>query len=102
MSAVRRPRARPVLLYRYVSSRKATMSDRRAFLRMAGGIMAAGSGILLPDWALARKDELGPAGLPAGAREASMLDTLPGKQPLIKRTFRAPNYETPVEHFNEL
>ncbi|HXV40346.1 MAG TPA: molybdopterin-dependent oxidoreductase [Steroidobacteraceae bacterium] len=27
------------------------------------------------------------------------MDALPGKQPLIKRTFRPPNYETPVAHF---
>ena len=37
--------------------------------------------------------------LPTGAIASSLLDALPGKRPLIKRTFRPPNYETPVEHF---
>ena len=30
-----------------------------------------------------------------------MLDALAGKRPLIKRTFRPPNYETPVEYFRD-
>lgn len=42
-----------------------------------------------------------PASLPAGAAEEAILDTLPGKRPLIKRAFRAPNYETPIEYFNQ-
>jgi len=28
-----------------------------------------------------------------------MLDTLPGKKPLIKLSYRPPNYETPIEYF---
>jgi DMSO/TMAO reductase YedYZ molybdopterin-dependent catalytic subunit len=39
---------------------------------------------------------LGPATLPAGTLESSLLHALPGKDPLIKRTFQPPNYETPV------
>ena len=31
-----------------------------------------------------------------------MLEALPGKKPLIKRSFRPPNYETPLKYFNEL
>jgi DMSO/TMAO reductase YedYZ molybdopterin-dependent catalytic subunit len=34
--------------------------------------------------------------------EASLLDTLPGKQPLIKRTFRPPNYESPLDAFDQV
>lgn len=41
------------------------------------------------------------AELPAGAQEAELLDALPGKRPLIKRSFRPPNYETPVAYFRE-
>jgi DMSO/TMAO reductase YedYZ molybdopterin-dependent catalytic subunit len=37
--------------------------------------------------------------LPAGTVASAVMDALPGKQPLIKRTFRPPNYETPVAHF---
>lgn len=43
----------------------------------------------------------GPAGLPAGAREAAAYDTLRGKVPLIRRTHRPPNYETPTRAFQD-
>jgi DMSO/TMAO reductase YedYZ molybdopterin-dependent catalytic subunit len=39
---------------------------------------------------------LGPAELPAGTLESSALAALPGKDPLVRRTLRPPNYETPV------
>lgn len=77
------------------------MANRRDFLRAAGGLLV-GSGILLPRGALARTLSLGPPGLPAGTRAASTLAPLPGKRPLIKRAFRAPNYETPVEYLNQM
>ena len=40
-------------------------------------------------------------GVPAGARESATLEALPGKKPLIKLSYRPPNYETPVEVFRE-
>jgi DMSO/TMAO reductase YedYZ molybdopterin-dependent catalytic subunit len=40
-------------------------------------------------------------GLPAGAREIASLEALPGKAPLIKLTYRPPNYETPLSYFSE-
>src|SRR6266480_4655927 len=40
-----------------------------------------------------------PAALSEGTHAAAILDTLPGKKPLIKLTYRPPNYETPVEYF---
>src|SRR5687768_5162083 len=48
-----------------------------------------------------RAAQAGPAGLPSGALESAVLDTLPGKVPLIKRTWRPPNFETPTQYFNE-
>jgi DMSO/TMAO reductase YedYZ molybdopterin-dependent catalytic subunit len=78
------------------------MSSRREFLRIAGGMLAVSSGILVPRNVFARADSLGPSELPAGTLEESILSALPGKQALIKRTFRAPNYETPVESLNEM
>src|SRR5262249_56643660 len=39
--------------------------------------------------------------LPSGVREAAALETLPGKKPLIKLSYRPPNYETPIDHFRE-
>jgi DMSO/TMAO reductase YedYZ molybdopterin-dependent catalytic subunit len=38
-------------------------------------------------------------GLPSGTREEAVMDTLPGKKPLIKLTYRPPNYESPLETF---
>src|SRR5215467_3073481 len=38
-----------------------------------------------------------PAQLPEGTRHEAVLDALPGKMPLIKLSYRPPNYETPVE-----
>jgi DMSO/TMAO reductase YedYZ molybdopterin-dependent catalytic subunit len=34
--------------------------------------------------------------LPDGARSIATLESLPGKRPLIRRSYRPPNYETPV------
>ncbi len=55
--------------------------------------MLAGSG---------RFARLARAGLPSGTIESAMLDALPGKQPLIKHSFRPPNYETPVGYFDDV
>jgi DMSO/TMAO reductase YedYZ molybdopterin-dependent catalytic subunit len=71
--------------------------DRRHFLHAsaAGALLAAS-----PLRALAA-GQLGPAGLPSGALESAVLDTLPGRVPLIKRTWRPPNFETPTAYFND-
>jgi DMSO/TMAO reductase YedYZ molybdopterin-dependent catalytic subunit len=42
-----------------------------------------------------------PAELPEGAIASSVLEALPGKVPLIKRAYRPPNYETPIDFFRE-
>jgi DMSO/TMAO reductase YedYZ molybdopterin-dependent catalytic subunit len=39
------------------------------------------------------------AALPAGAREVAVFDQLPGKKPLIKLSWRPPNYEAPLSAF---
>ncbi len=64
--------------------------DRRSFV-----LAAAGSSVLTLDWRRALA-----AGLPAGAIEAGTLEALPGKVPLIKRSLRPPNFETPVDLFD--
>src|SRR5215831_9888491 len=43
--------------------------------------------------------ELGFAEIPDGALAEQLLYALPGKVPLIKKTFRPPNFETPVQYF---
>lgn len=42
------------------------------------------------------------AALPDGTLGSQVLDTLAGKKPLWKRTFRPPNYETPAEAFRDV
>src|SRR5712664_4037714 len=38
-----------------------------------------------------------PAQLPQGTRQEAVLEALPSKQPLIKLSYRPPNYETPID-----
>jgi len=70
--------------------------DRRKFLLKASGTIAGS--VLLPRIGItaASADQL-----PAGTIASSALDTLPGKRPLMRRTFRPPNFETPVELFRD-
>lgn len=69
--------------------------DRRRFLIETSG--AVTGGLLIPRLALLAD---GPS-LPAGAVASSILNALPGKRPLIKRSFRPPNYETPIAFFRD-
>ncbi len=69
------------------------MLTRRRLLEGAGAGAALGAG-----FAKAGALEL-PAALPAGVRASAVLDALPGKKPLIKLSYRPPNYETPLEYF---
>ena len=84
------------------SRRKAV--TRRRFLGGTGvaavGAALGGTGLGIPR--LLRAEAAGldlPAELSEGARAAAVLDTLPGKKPLIKLSYRPPNYETPIEYF---
>ena len=86
------------------------MRTRRQFLvDLAGGAAVLGSGALFPSLARAADPAsgggsipAGPADLPAGTLEVSFLETLSGKRPLIKRSYRPPNYETPLEVFDQV
>src|SRR5215831_15659253 len=76
----------------------ALMLTRRRLMRTAGASVAlAGSGLAFKSAAAAGLNL--PAGLPDGVRTSAELDTLPGKKPLIKLSYRPPNYETPLEYF---
>lgn len=78
-------------------------NSRRDFLLkgLAAGATLASSPFLLPKLAFAKAGELiQPAGLPSGTLSSAVLEALEGKKPLIKRSYRPPNYETPVEYFN--
>src|SRR5712691_9328807 len=75
------------------------MLRRRHLVRTAGaGLALTGSGIGLLSTATAASINL-PSGLPEGLRNNAILDALPGKKPLIKLSYRPPNYETPIEYF---
>ena len=67
-------------------------SRRRHGACRSHGPLAAGGG------AQAADVDLDPA-LPEGVRANATLKSLPGKKPLIKLSYRPPNYETPLEHF---
>src|SRR5215470_7447303 len=83
------------------------MISRRRLLEGAGvGAVFAGSGLgsglgslwgLNPTASAASLDM--PKGLPSGVRAEAVLEALPGKKPLIKLTYRPPNYETPIADF---
>jgi len=69
------------------------MATRRFILQSMGGLAFAGGGLI---------PRLARAGLPQGAIDTGVLEALSGKQPLIKRSYRPPNYEAPVEYFNDV
>jgi len=70
--------------------------DRRRFLADSSATLAGG--LLIPRVLLSEEMV---SGLPAGAVDTGILNALPGKRELIKRSFRPPNYETPVALFRE-
>lgn len=77
------------------------MFDRREFLKASASGFALGATGSASAALWAADGVLGPAGLPSGALESALLDALPGKQPLIKKSFRPPNYETPLPYLDE-
>jgi DMSO/TMAO reductase YedYZ molybdopterin-dependent catalytic subunit len=73
------------------------MVPRRRFL---AGIAAPALASLSPlAWAATKTWQ--PAELPEGAIEEGSLEKLPGKVPLIKRSYRPPNFETPIDYFRD-
>src|SRR3954451_543765 len=76
------------------------MFDRRKVLtRLAGGAVVLAAPGLLPRLALGQQRPPLVSGLPGGVYDTAILDALPGKKPLIKLSYRPPNYETPVSYF---
>jgi DMSO/TMAO reductase YedYZ molybdopterin-dependent catalytic subunit len=77
------------------------MNTRRHLLKAASaGAALAVSGVRFPQLLEAEAAGLDlPRALPEGTRAEAILDALPGKKPLIKLTYRPPNYEAPIEYF---
>src|SRR5271154_5387124 len=77
------------------------MLTRRSLLEAAGaGVALGGSAVGLPRWSEANAAgvELAP-GLPSGLDTSAAMETLPGKKPLIRLSYRPPNYEAPLDYF---
>ncbi len=69
--------------------------DRREFLKAGTSVAAF---VAAGGWhSLARAAA---PELPAGVVAEQDLEALPGKVPLIRKTYRPPNYETPLSYFN--
>ena len=68
------------------------MVGRRHFIKQAAGSLAA-----LGGQSLLQRSGLATA---TGEEESRVMDALPGKETLIKKTYRPPNYETPVNYFD--
>jgi len=78
------------------------MPSRRDLLKATGGLVLATGGSWLASHAHgAVPNPPGLAPLPAGAVASGDLEALAGKLPLIKRSWRPPNYETPLSYFSE-
>ena len=72
--------------------------DRRKALKAAAGMLGV-AGFRNSLAAVGSMADLGFAEIPDGALAEQVLHALPGKVPLLKKTFRPPNYETPIEYF---
>jgi DMSO/TMAO reductase YedYZ molybdopterin-dependent catalytic subunit len=70
-------------------------------LHFGGGLAAAGISTIVPRLAAAVGAPVSP-GVPAGVLASAALEALPGKKPLIKLSYRPPNYETPLQYFNQV
>jgi DMSO/TMAO reductase YedYZ molybdopterin-dependent catalytic subunit len=83
------------------TTREESVFTRRRLIGAAGaGFALAGSGLAFPrlQQSEAAAPDM-PAALPEGTRAEAVLEALPGKKPLIKLTYRPPNYETPIAYF---
>jgi DMSO/TMAO reductase YedYZ molybdopterin-dependent catalytic subunit len=78
------------------------MLSRRDMLRVTAGAALAAPAALR---GAAKAESAGPVlrpDLPSGLGNVAVFDTLPGKKPLIKLSYRPPNYESPKEYFDTL
>lgn len=71
--------------------------NRRGFLASTAALALASA---MPR-AWAQDGALGPSTLPEGTLASGQLAALPGKVPLIKKTWRPPNFETPIDYFKQ-
>ena len=72
--------------------------DRRQAIKAAAAMFGA-TGLRDAFGAVGSMADLGFAEIPDGTLAEQVLYALPGKVPLIKKTFRPPNFETPIQYF---
>jgi sulfite dehydrogenase len=77
------------------------MLTRRSLIEAAGAGVAVGGSALGLSMTFAAQPEGAPVspGIPAGAAAEATLEALPGKKPLIRLSYRPPNYESPLDYF---
>ena len=75
------------------------MLTRRHLITAGAGLVVGGSDLALKSLTAAAASINLPSALPEGTRSNTILDALPGKKPLLKLSYRPPNYETPIEYF---
>jgi len=75
------------------------MLTRRHLITTGAGLVVGGSDLALKSLTAAAASINLPSALPEGTRSNTILDALPGKKPLLKLSYRPPNYETPIEYF---
>lgn len=73
------------------------MISRRALV--AGSALTLAGALSRSRTARAAEKPFLPPGLAQGVYDTATLEALPGKEPLIKLTYRPPNYETPLSRF---
>jgi DMSO/TMAO reductase YedYZ molybdopterin-dependent catalytic subunit len=78
-----------------------SVSRRDLFLGAGAGIATLASPHLCSRLAWGQQKPALVPGLPTGVYDTAILDALPGKKPLIKLSYRPPNYETPVAYFRD-
>lgn len=66
----------------------------------AGIVAAVGTSLGLSPFAANAADVPLAPGLPSGLDDVAVMEALPGKQPLIKLSYRPPNYESPLAYFD--
>ena len=74
--------------------------DRRIFLAGAGAFAATGTALTAWPRTVFGAGAPVTTGVPAGTADEAVLDTLPGKKPLIRLSERPQNYETPISYFD--
>jgi len=74
---------------------------RRRLIAGAGALAVLGPGRALAA-PVGSAAALGYAEIPDGALAEQLLSKLPGKVPLIKKSYRPPNFETPPEYFRSV